>query len=71
MYNFGKPDINYMSEREEEFASKFARFVNEGNILQINDLANRAIRDIGQNANGKIVFFDMALQMIVLIIQKK
>jgi len=33
-------------------------------------LANRAIRDIGQNANAKIVFFDMALQMIVLLIQK-
>jgi DNA polymerase-3 subunit delta' len=31
---------------------------------------NRAIRDIGQNANAKIVFFDMAMQMIVLLIQK-
>jgi DNA polymerase-3 subunit delta' len=29
-----------------------------------------AIRDIGQNANAKIVFFDFALQMIVLLIQK-
>ena len=46
-------------------------FVNENNILQINDLANKALRDISQNANGKIVFFDMALQMIVLLIQKK
>ena len=48
----------------------FARFVNEQNILPISDLTNRAIRDIGQNANAKIVFFDMALQMIVLLIQK-
>ena len=39
-------------------------------ILPINDLANKAIRDIGQNANAKIVFFDFALQMIVLLIQK-
>jgi DNA polymerase-3 subunit delta' len=38
--------------------------------MAINDLANLAIRDIGQNANAKIVFFDMALQMIVLLIQK-
>jgi DNA polymerase-3 subunit delta' len=43
--------------------------VNEKNILPISDLANLAIRDIGQNANGKIVFFDFALQMIVLLLQ--
>lgn len=71
MYNFGNPELTYMSRREEEFARNFARFVNENNIIQINDLVNLAIRDIGQNANGKIVFFDLALQMIVLLIQKK
>lgn len=70
MYNFGNQDLCYMTQREEAFARNFARFVNEDNILQIYDLANRAMRDIGQNANGKIVFFDMALQMIVLLIQK-
>lgn len=71
IYNFGNPEIVYMTRNEEEFASKFARFVNENNILQIYDLANRATRDIGQNANAKIVFFDLALQMIVLLLQKK
>ena len=35
----------------------------------MNDLGNRCLRDIGQNANGKIVFFDLALQMIVLLLQ--
>ena len=70
MYNFRQPDIVYMTQREEDFARNFARFINEANILPISDLANRAIRDIGQNANGKIVFFDFALQMIVLLIQK-
>ncbi|MDO4310655.1 MAG: DNA polymerase III subunit delta [Prevotella sp.] len=70
IYNFGRPELNYMTREEEEFAVKFARFVNEKNILQINELANKAIRDISQNANAKIVFFDMALQMIVLLLQK-
>jgi DNA polymerase-3 subunit delta' len=59
-----------MTQREEEFAKNFSRFINEANILLINDMTNRAIRDIGQNANAKIVFFDMAMQMIVLLIQK-
>ena len=70
MYNFQERDLCYMSQREEEFARNFARFINEANILPITELADRAIRDIGQNANAKIVFFDMALQMIVLLIQK-
>ena len=71
VYNFQQPELSYMTSQEEAFTANFARFVNENNILQINELANKAIRDISQNANGKIVFFDMALQMIVLLIQKK
>ena len=70
MYNFHNEELVYMTQREEDFAKNFARFVNENNILPICDLVNLAIRDIGQNANGKIVFFDLALQMIVLLLQK-
>ena len=70
MYNFQAQELNYMTQQEEDFAKNFARFVNEANVLPIYDLANLAIRDIGQNANAKIVFFDFALKMIVLLIQK-
>ncbi len=70
MYNFQQQELVYMTQKEEDFARNFARFVNEANVLPIYDLANLAIRDIGQNANAKIVFFDFALQMIVLLIQK-
>ena len=54
-----------MTLQEENFARNFARFVNEDNILPICDMVNLALRDIGQNANAKIVFFDFALQMIM------
>jgi len=70
MYNFQQQDIVYMTQEEENFARNFARFVNEANILPIYDLTNRAIRDIGQNANAKIVFFDFTLQIIVLLLRK-
>ena len=70
VFNFQNEELNYMTQKEEEFTKNFARFVNEQNILPISDLANLAIRDIGQNANAKIVFFDLALQMIVLLLQK-
>jgi len=70
MYNFQQADLCYMTQEEEAFARNFARFINEANVLQLYELSNRAIRDIGQNANAKIVFFDFALQVIVLLIQK-
>lgn len=71
MYNFGREELCYMTLREEAFAKNFARFVNENNVISIYDVTNRAIRDIGQNANAKIVFFDLALQMIVLLMAKR
>ena len=70
MYNFQQQELCYMTQKEEDFARNFARFINEANVLEIYDIVNRAIRDIGQNASAKIVFFDLALQMIVLLIQK-
>ena len=69
MYNFQNEELTYMTQNEEDFARNFARFINEKNVLSINDLGSRCLRDIGQNANGKIVFFDLALQMIVLLLQ--
>ena len=70
VFNFQNEELCYMTQEEENFAKNFARFVNEANVVPISELANLAIRDIGQNANGKIVFFDLALQMIVLLLQK-
>lgn len=70
MYNFKVAELNYMSADEEAFAKNFARFINEANVIEIDELLQRAMRDIGQNANAKIVFYDLALQMIVLLIKK-
>ena len=70
VYNFHQEELTYMTQKEEDFARNFARFINETNILPISELANKAVRDIGQNANAKIVFFDFTLQMIVLLLRK-
>ena len=70
IYNFQNPELNYMTQEEEAFARNFARFVNEANVMEISELLQRCQRDIAQNANAKIVFFDLALKMIVLLIQK-
>lgn len=70
MYNFRQQDLTYMTQDEEDFAKNFARFINEANIVDIFNLFDECKRFIGQNANAKIVFFDMALKIIVLLIRK-
>ena len=70
MYNFRNPQLCYMTRDEENFAHNFSPYVNEANVLEISAMMNRAIRDIGQNANAKLVFFDMATNIIVALIRK-
>lgn len=70
MYNFYNPELNYQTREEAGFSRNFARFINEANVIGINDVLQTAYRDLGQNANAKIVFFDLALKMIVLILTK-
>lgn len=70
MYNFRNPELTYMTVEEENFSKKFSPFINELNVIEISELMERANRDIGQNANAKVVMFDMALKMIVLLLRK-
>ncbi|MDD7317185.1 MAG: AAA family ATPase [Prevotella sp.] len=70
MYNFRNPDLIYMTMEEEEFAVRFARFINEANVIEIDEIFGTAIRDIGQNANAKMVFYDVAMRMIAAIMRK-
>lgn len=70
VYNFRNTELNYMTQEEEDFARKFARFINEANVMEMADMTTKAIRDIGQNANAKIVFFEYSLRTIMLLLQQ-
>ena len=65
--NFHNPDLNYMNADEEQFSIRFAPFINERNVIGISELLQLCYRDITQNGNAKIIFFDFALKMIVFI----
>lgn len=67
VHNLSEPSLTHMSEEELAFAGRFAPFINENNILPLTRQLERAWRDIAQNANAKILFFDLALQLTVLI----
>ncbi len=67
--NFHNPDLNYMTEQERQFSVRFSPFVNEKNIIGLMDTLSDAQRDIEQNVNSKMVFFDLSLKTIMLMKQ--
>ena len=69
IYNFHREELNYQTREENDFSKNFARFVNERNVIPIMEELSAAERDVEQNVNPKMVFFDFALKMIVLLIQ--
>lgn len=69
VYNFHDPRLNYMNRDEGQFAVRFARYINERNVIAIMDELAAAQRDIAQNVNARMVFFDLSLKMIVYLLR--
>ena len=69
--NFHQPELNYQMSAERDFSVKFAPFIHSGNVEQIMLELEKAERQIEQNGNAKVIFFDLCLQMIVLIKKPK
>lgn len=69
IYNFRLPELNYMNQKETQFATRFARFINERNVMELMDEFDAAWQDIARNVNAKMVFFDLTLKVIVLLIR--
>ena len=67
IYNLQHPELNYQTTDERTFSENFAPYINEGNVEQIMSELDKAERQIGQNGNAKIIFFDLCLQFIVLL----
>ena len=69
--NMGEEALNYQMDAERAFSDKFAPFIHSGNVELIMNQLDLAERQIEQNGNAKMIFFDLCLQMIVLIKKKK
>ena len=69
VFNFGRPELNSLSQREADFSRNFARFVNERNVMGIMNELSLAQRDIAQNVSARMVFFDLAIKMIMLLLK--
>jgi DNA polymerase-3 subunit delta' len=67
MVNFQQPDLVTMDENEEKFASKFAPFIQEKNVMHLFTEFEKSLRDVASNGNAKAIFTDMAIKVSKLI----
>lgn len=67
IYNLNVNELNYMNKSEAQFSVNFARFITERNVQKLIEVLNKAQIDISGNANSKIVFFDLAIKVILLL----
>lgn len=65
--NLHVSELNYMTGAEQQFSSRFCPFINERNVEQIISEFNDAETDIRGNGNAKIILFDLAIKMIMLL----
>ena len=67
VYRFQTAEMNYMNREETLFAEKFAPFINELNVFDFMNELSIAERHLVQNVNAKMIFFDLALRITVLL----
>ena len=71
IYNFSDPSINLLTIEEKRFLENFAKFVHQENSIPIISLFESAIKKIKRNANSKIIFFQLALELSDLLKLKR
>jgi len=65
--NQKREDIVYLYKQEKDFSMKFHAFIHEKNIAGLTKEFNEAHYHIERNGNAKIIFFDLALRIMVLL----
>lgn len=64
--NLDNRTLNYVTEEEETFLSKFCPYIHLGNIMEMSEVFNEAIANIEQNGNVRIVMMDLQINLAAL-----
>jgi DNA polymerase-3 subunit delta' len=71
IYNFSSNSLLKTNENELTFLTKFSSFIHEGNSILIAEKLEKSIKAINRNANAKILFFELSLQMVKFLKVKR
>lgn len=69
IFNFHQPELTFLTKEQAQFSKRFALFVHERNVIPIMEELSLAETDIEQNVNARMVFFDLALRLTILLKQ--
>lgn len=61
------PELALLTQKENDFSSKFFPFINQDNIFRMVEEVNKAQYHIEANGSDKIIFLDLSLKLIKLI----
>ena len=67
MLNLGKPSLVFLTRNEKDWGVKFSPFINERNVIPINQVFEEGYRHISMNGNPRIIFSDVLLKIAGLI----
>ena len=71
LLNYNAPQLVYLEPKSIDFKlEKFAPFVHDSNILEINEALQDAIYHIERNGNSKIVLTDLSIKLTRLLHKK-
>ena len=65
--NYGADPLVRLTEGETVFLSKFQKYIHEKNVVSLQSLLEEAHSDISGNVNAKVVFFDLSIQVHILL----
>ena len=71
IYNFASDTLLKTNENEFAFLTKFSPFIHEENSVMIIEKLEESIMAINRNANAKILFFELSLQMVKFLKLKR
>ena len=71
IYNFASNNLRKTNENELTFLINFSPFIHEKNSVLIVEKLEESIKAINRNANAKILFFELSLQMVKFLKLKR
>lgn len=71
IFHFSDPNTLFVTEKEKDFLQNFHPFIHEGNITNISEKLEECIVNIERNANSKIMFYELSLQLMKLLKVKR
>lgn len=69
--NYAGAEVRKLNDSENDFAAKFAPFINHSNVVQVYEHLSQAESDISRNGSAKIILLDMAIELFRLINPKR